>query len=158
MEFEYYHICKTQLWLFSHGIDVGNYDAIVRNGKAIHNLIYKREKREILLDRCKFDVIKIGDEWLVYERKRKKFTRAAFLQLKFYLYKLWKKGVKARGILIVPRKRIRVRLRPKDVRYIEKVLEEIKAIITSPTPPKPKKCRYCKKCAYREFCFGGCDE
>ncbi len=158
VEYEYYFVCPTMLWLYSHGLIKANEDENIKEGKIIHENIYKREKREVEIGRSKFDVLKLKDKYIVYERKKSKIFRGQTHQLKFYLYQLYLKGINAEGFLIVPGKRIHVLLRDKDKEEIKVNLLEIKRIKNSPNPPKPIKKKICNKCAYRDFCFGDLDE
>ncbi len=154
VELEYYFVCPTMLWLYSHNLINANEDEIVKDGKVLHESGYKRDKKEVHLNRSVFDVVKLGNEYVVYERKRSKLLKAHELQLKFYLFQLHLKGIKAKGVLIAPGSRKVVVLTALDISTLENAVDEIKKIKTMEDPPKPKKIRRCQKCAYRMFCFG----
>lgn len=158
VEFEYYFVCKTQLWLFSHNIQKTEDDENVKIGKLIHQNIYKRGFRDRSIARTKFDVIRRGDVYTVYERKKNKILPAHEWQLKYYLYTLRINGIKSVGILIAPGYRKIIHLRKEDIKTIEEVKAEIRKIISLPNPPVPKKIGRCKNCAYHLFCFGDEDE
>lgn len=155
VEFEYYFVCKTQLWLFSHGLIKSQEDENVKIGRLLHKNKYKREMKEKSLNRVKFDVVKLGNEYIVYETKKEKVLEAHIWQLKYYLYQLNKTtGIPVRGILTAPKFRKVVVLSNDDILFIEQILNDIKKIKQLPDPPLPIKQIRCKKCAYRMFCFG----
>lgn len=155
VEFEYYFVCKTQLWLFSHGLIKSDEDENVKIGRIIHREKYKREKRERSLNRIKFDVMKLGNEYVVYETKKEKVLDAHIWQVKYYLYQLSKLvNLPVKGILTAPKFRKVITLSNDDIKFIEQTLEEIKNVKQLRDPPAPIKQIRCKKCAYRTFCFG----
>ncbi len=49
-EFNYYHLCKRKLWLFSHGIQMEHTSDNVLLGKLIDEHSYPRQKKEIMID------------------------------------------------------------------------------------------------------------
>ena len=78
------------------------------------------------------------------------------MQLLFYLYYIEKtRGVKAKGVLLIPeeRKRIYLSLTPQDRSEIERAIKEIEKISKSSKPPELRKTQYCRNCGYRELCW-----
>ena len=156
VEFQYYFICPTQLWLFSHNIIKSNEDENVRIGKKLHEIGYKREKREKQLARSKFDIVKISNTYTIYERKKGKILNSHVNQLKFYLFILsLATNSETTGVLIAPSKRIVVRLGDSDKIFIENAINEIRRIKSLSSPPPIVRKTICKKCGYRHFCFSG---
>jgi CRISPR-associated exonuclease Cas4 len=157
----YYFICKTKLWLFSHNIQMEKEDENVQMGKLIHESRYQREKKEVIIDSAiAIDFIKKGDILEIHDvKKSKKMEDAHRYQLLYYLYYLNKRGVEAIGILNYPllRKKEVIVPNEKDFDEIEGVIAGIGSIVSG-RMPEPKKKRICKRCSYYEFCFGGLDE
>jgi len=65
-------------------------------------------------------------------------------------------GIEIEGELLIPKekKRIRIQLTPEKEKEIEKIIEEIKDLISQPKPPEPSRISSCSKCSYFEFCWG----
>ena len=49
----YYCICKTKLWLFSHNIQMEKESEYVQMGKLIHESSYRREEKEVVIDQTR---------------------------------------------------------------------------------------------------------
>ncbi len=153
----YYHVCKTKLWLFSHNINLEKENDSVAIGKLLHEDRYKKNFKNITIDGISIDFIKAGKKLEIHEvKKNKKMDAADRAQLSFYLYYLKKKGLEATGILNYPllNKTERIELSPEDEISIERDIEYIKRIVLGPIPSKERK-KICLKCAYQEFCFCG---
>lgn len=121
-------------------------------GRTIHEIYYKRAKKELTLGGIRIDFVK-GKS--VYEVKTSsKYLRAARLQLLYYLYRLREIGIKVEGVLLIPRerKRLRVVLGREEEEELMDVLKGIKSIVKRERPPAPKRTPFCSKCAYNEFC------
>jgi len=156
----YYFHCKTQLWLFSHFVTQEQESDLVLLGKIIGEAAFKEIKsKELIIDqKISIDFVRKKDYLILYDiKKSSKFGKAHYYQILYYLWYLKKiKGMKnVKGIITYPkeRKRIEVCLTREIEQKIEKILREIKQIITLPTPPKPEYKKYCRKCSYFEFCF-----
>jgi len=132
-------------------------DPFLEIGRLLQEDTYKREKKEITVGNMKIDLIKRKNgETVVGEiKKSSRFERSAIMQLAFYLYGLKKRGINAKGELMVPkeRKRIPVELTPDIEDELRQAFRQIKYIITQNNPPEPVKNKYCSRCAYREFCW-----
>ncbi len=48
-QINYYFICKTKLWLFSHNIQLEDEHENVKLGKFLHETSFKREKTFLLI-------------------------------------------------------------------------------------------------------------
>ena len=132
-------------------------DPFLEIGRLLQEDTYKREKKEITVGNMKIDLIKRKNgETVVGEiKKSSRFERSAIMQLAFYLYGLKKRGINAKGELMVPkeRKRIPVELTPDIEDELKQAFHHIKYIITQDNPPEPVRNKYCSSCTYREFCW-----
>lgn len=154
-EFNYFFVCKTQLWYLSHSLIKSDEDENVKIGRLVHEIKYKSERKERPLFRSKFDVVKLNNRYVIYEYKKSAIKDSHIKQLKFYLYSLKKQtDAEVQGILISPGKRIFVSLSSEDFNEIDSTINEIHQIKKSKFPPKPVKIPTCKKCGYRSFCWG----
>ncbi|HNX17323.1 MAG TPA: CRISPR-associated protein Cas4 [Methanoregula sp.] len=155
----YYVICPTKLWLFTHRITMESGSDLVAMGRFIHETSYEREKKDVIIDnKVGIDFIKSGDTITVHEvKKSKKMERAHRYQLLYYIYYLATvKGLpKVDGILDYPesRERVHVELTSASRVELEGILSAIPEIICLESPPPPEKKTYCRKCAYMEFCW-----
>ncbi len=153
----YYFICRTKLWLFAHNITLEREHENVRIGKEVHEVSYKREKKEVELPGMKMDFIRKGDVLEIHEvKKSRKMMAADRYQVIYYLSELRKRGVEAKAVINYPMIRETLHMNPTedDFRRIEEIKREIKDIVSGPFPA-PERKRICPKCAYYEFCFGG---
>lgn len=157
----YYHVCETKLWLFSHNINLERENDSVAIGKMLHEDHYKRNLKNITIDGISIDFVKAGKKLEIHEvKKSKKMDAADKNQLLFYLYYFKKKGIEAIGILNYPllNKTEKIELDPGREISIEKDIEGIRKIVLG-SMPFPERKKICLKCAYQEFCFcGGSNE
>jgi CRISPR-associated exonuclease Cas4 len=155
----YFVICKTKLWLFSHFVTMEQSSDLISYGKLVHETSYGAKKKEIVIDdRIAIDFIQKGDTLILHEvKKGKRLERAHRYQLLYYLYYLKElKGMEqVEGELDYPllRKKERIVLTDRLREEIRSVLKGIKEVIALPEPPRPSYLRICRKCAYFEFCF-----
>ncbi|MEM1536062.1 MAG: CRISPR-associated protein Cas4 [Candidatus Pacearchaeota archaeon] len=150
----YFFVCKRKLWLFSKHLSMEQTSELVTLGQLLHEQSYKKNFKEILIDNLKIDFLHDGCE--VHEiKKSKKIEKAHIYQLLYYIYYLKKKGINAKGIINYPllRRIEKVELTEEKEKEIEKILDEIKKIISSLYPPEKEKKPYCKKCSYFELCW-----
>ena len=154
--FYYYFVCKRKLWMFANNVQFEDENEDVRIGKLIDENSYSRELKHVLIDNTvNIDFIK---EWKILHevKKHKSVEEAEHWQLKYYIYFLRQRGIKIeKGILDYPKMKEReiVNLESGDEEKIEKIISEIREIITSEVPPKIEKLKICKKCAYYEYCY-----
>jgi len=159
VKIDYYHICHTKLWLFSHNITLEPGHENVEIGKQLHEDRYKRDGKDVTIDNTiSIDFVRRGSVIELHEvKKTKKMADADRAQLLFYLYYLKQRGVNAEGVINYPliRETVQVTLTPVDEAGLRKDIREIERIVQGDMP-HPKRKRICAKCAYLEFCF--CEE
>lgn len=155
----YYIICSTKLWLFTHQLSMESQSQNVKIGKFIHETSYSREKKDVIIDnKIGIDFIREGDKLIVCEvKKSKRMEKAHRYQLYYYLYYLQKvKGIEnVEGRILYPTRKETetIAFDEEIIGEIERVLKEIRKITSLPAPPKPIYKKYCRKCAYFEFCW-----
>lgn len=152
-----YNICKRQLWLFSHELNPYQDDEFLVLGRMIHENSYKRVKKEIVIDGCKFDLVqKKGENYIIGEvKKSSKSLSTGINQMKYYLYRLKQKGIITHGEVLIPKekKRVPVSLTEEDEQHIENTLKAVEELICEGKPPPAKRIPFCKNCAYNDFCW-----
>ena len=152
----YYFICKTKLWLHANRINLEDNSEDVRIGKVLHQINEDRVD-EVSFESIKVD--KITKDYIIEVKKSDRDLEASKWQLLLYLYKLKQIGVVKKGKLEVFEKRKQnkkvhiIELTKEKELELQKIIEDIKNLIDTPTPPKPIKKSICKKCAYFEYCF-----
>ena len=156
-QINYYFHCKTQLWLFSHNIQMEQESDDVLVGKQLHESSYKKEKEFLIDDLINVDFIKNTIPIEIHEIKKKPSNgKSHEFQLLYYMYYLKKEKDISDiiGYLDYPkfRKKIKIELTREKEEELEEILLDINNIINS-NIPKPKKSKICRKCAYFEFCF-----
>ncbi|MBE6140119.1 MAG: CRISPR-associated protein Cas4 [Firmicutes bacterium] len=156
-QINYYFICKTKLWLFSHNIQLEDESENVKLGKILHEDSYKREKEFLIDNLINVDFIKLTDCVEIHEvKKTQKMEKSHVYQLLYYMYYLKnEKDIEnIKGFLDYPknRKKKEVFLTNEDEIKLLKIIEDIHKINVNEMP-KPKKSKICRKCAYFEFCF-----
>lgn len=156
-QINYYFICKTKLWLFSHNIQLEDEHENVKLGKFLHETSFKRGKDFLIDNLINVDFIKITDSVEIHEvKKSQKMNLANEYQLLYYMFYLkHEKDIKnVVGFLNYPdsRKKKKITLTKEKEQDLFEIIDNIKNIVDS-SMPKPKKKRICSKCAYFEFCF-----
>lgn len=157
--FNYYHVCKRKLWLFSNAITFEHTSDLVYEGKLVHEECYPQRSakyEEIEIDGVKVDFYDARNKIIHEIKKSDKVEMAHEWQLKYYIYVFEKNGISdVSGILEYPKLRETKRISLSDVDRMELDLmkNEITSIVESDhCPPKIKK-GICKNCSYFEFCF-----
>lgn len=152
-----YFICKRKFWLYARQFNPDPEIDLLLLGRIISEESYQREKKEILLEGMKIDLLKRQEkEVIICEiKKSSKGLKAAMMQLAFYLKRLREKGVLMKGEILIPkeRKRIPFELTEELNKHLEDALNEMKAIMFDNTPPIALKTSLCKNCGFFEFCF-----
>ena len=152
-QINYYFICKTKLWLFSHHIQMEQESELVALGKMLHKDTYKRDKKDQTIDNLiSFDFVRKGKVLEIHEvKKSKKMSKAHHYQLLYYLYYLKKeKGIDdAIGIIDYPKIRHKetLKLNERNEKEIENIIKRIGNIL-SKKMPAPQRIPACLKCAY----------
>jgi CRISPR-associated exonuclease Cas4 len=152
----YYAICKREVWLMAHSIAPDEEHQALEMGRVVHESYYTRLRKEVEAEGMKIDVIE-REGGIIYEVKTSsKFLDATRLQLGYYLWRLERMGVKARGVIAVPREKRKIPvILDDDLRSrVMSALREISSICSEPLPPPPVKIPFCRRCAYRDFCWG----
>lgn len=158
IEINYYFICHTKLWFFSHNITMEETSDIVKEGKFLHENTYKRETEYLIDNIINIDFLKEKDPIEIHEvKKTKSMQKSHKYQILYYMFYLKKyKGIKnIIGYLDYPsiKKKEKIILTKEDEEYITTIITEIKAIISKETPPSPNKKEICNKCSYYELCW-----
>lgn len=151
----YYFVCKTKLWLFSHNMNMEKESDLVKLGKLLHMDFFEREQKEIQLGSIAIDVAKKGNILEIREIKRSdKLEKAHRYQTLYYLYYLKRLGIPARAVLSYPKAKKNVELELSDEieAEIDRILKDIEEICKGKIP-KPEYRSQCRRCAYFEFCF-----
>lgn len=153
--FAYSYLCMRKLWFYSHGIGMEQNSEEVQIGKLLDESSYKKEDKHILVNDCiNIDFLKDG---IIYEIKKSKAEKQmSIAQIKYYLYHLYKSGVKDPiGVLKIPSIKYQeeISLLNEDILEIEERILEIKSIISNNVASNLKEIKACKKCAYYEFCY-----
>ena len=157
-QINYYFICKTKLWLFSHHIQMEQESELVSLGKMLHKNSYKRDKKDQTLDNLiSFDFIRKGKVLEIHEvKKSRKMSKAHHYQLLYYLYYLKnEKGITdAVGIIDYPkiRRRETIKLDDRKEKEITNIVKRIGKILEEKMPVPDRK-PACRRCAYFELCF-----
>ena len=154
-QINYYFVCKRELWLFSHQINMEQTSELVELGKLIHEESYIREKKEIEIGPIKIDFI--GSDGIIHEIKKTPSVEEAHIwQLKYYLYYLNNLGVNnIKGMINYPKlkKTLDVTLEKDDFGKIEAIIADIEEIINQEDIPVIKTTKICKKCSYYDLCY-----
>ncbi len=151
----YFFVCKTKLWLFSHSITMEDSSDAVKLGKLLHMQVFDRYEKELKIGPIAIDIIKKGSTVEIREvKKSDKLEKAHIYQTMYYVYYLKKFGVKARAILSYPKlkKTVEIEVGEKEEKEIKRILCEILEICKG-NVPKPEYKSFCRKCAYYELCF-----
>ena len=89
-QINYYFICKTKLWLFSHKIEMEHSSDLVYLGKFLDETTYKRDKHDFIIDnKIQIDFIKSNNVIELHEVKISPNMGVAHkFQLLYYMYYL----------------------------------------------------------------------
>ncbi|MDK2875861.1 MAG: CRISPR-associated exonuclease Cas4 [Archaeoglobaceae archaeon] len=60
-EVNYYFVCKTKLWFFSHNVNLEKESDLVKLGKLVHRQFFERDEKDVQLGPIAVDVVKCGD-------------------------------------------------------------------------------------------------
>ncbi|MGB9792399.1 MAG: CRISPR-associated protein Cas4 [Thermacetogeniaceae bacterium] len=152
-----YLICHRQAWLMSRQICPDEDNVYLQLGRLIGEESFGRERKEVRLEHLCIDLVRRGGRDLVIGevKKSSRARDAARMQLAFYLYELREMGIEAEGELLFPeeRERERVVLDEELIEQVERLKNQILALILKDHPPLPERTRFCSKCAYAEFCW-----
>ena len=153
----YYFICLREVWLMSRNLEPYQGNPFIEIGRLISQESYQREKKEIHLENMVIDLLKTGGEEIIIGevKKSSRFANAAKMQLAYYLLRLKRLGIKAKGLLLFPKekKKIEVILTDELEKKLCEAEKHIQEIIMLSKPPEVKRIKYCKNCGYHEFCY-----
>ena len=155
IQVNYYFVCKTKLWLFSHNVGMEHESDLVKLGKILHLNVYDRYDKDVQIGSIAIDIVKKGDVVEIREiKKSDKLEKAHVFQTLYYIYYLKRLGINAKAVLTYPKlkKTVELELNEKDEKVLIDVLEDIEKLIKDDMP-KPNYKSQCRKCAYFEFCF-----
>ncbi|MCL5266787.1 MAG: CRISPR-associated protein Cas4 [Bacteroidetes bacterium] len=155
----YYCVCKRELWLFAHNIQMEHTSDLVYTGKVIDETSYSREDKGIDID----GVINI--DWIdtntgvIHEvKKSDSVEKAHEMQVLYYLWYLKHKGVEGVTAEIdypLLKQRTKVELTQEKKEELEEAMQSIKAIAEQAHPPDRINKKFCKTCSYYELCWAG---
>lgn len=153
-----YFSCEREAWFMHNNIIPDQKNPFIELGRFIHETSYKdKGEHSISLPSMKIDLMwKEKDVTIVGEIKKSSRTyKGAKWQLLYYLYELKKRGIVAKGKLLIPkeRKTIEIVLDEKAKKQLESYLNEIEKIVSKDTPPEATYKSICQKCAYKELCW-----
>jgi CRISPR-associated exonuclease Cas4 len=152
-----YYICKRKFWLYARQFNPDPETDLLLIGKIISEESYQREKKEILFEGVKIDLIKKEDQELIIceVKKSSKGLKAAMMQLAYYFKKLREKGIYPKGEILIPKEKRRIpfELTEELEKDLENGLFEMKSIMFDDNPPAVYKTSFCKNCGFFEFCF-----
>lgn len=157
--FQYYHVCKRKLWLFSNGIMMEHTSDLVFEGRLIHENTYPQRSaryEEIAIDGIKVDYYDAREKVIHEIKKSNKIEVAHEWQLKYYLYVFERNGLFGhRGVIEYPalRKTTDVVLTDEDRAHICEIEKEIEAIAQSTECPAKEARKLCTNCSYFDFCY-----
>ncbi len=141
----------------AHELNPYEQDEFLILGRFLSKDSYQREKKEIRIGDISVDLIKRGNGYFLAGevKKSSRYIEAATMQLAYYLKVLREKGIEAKGVLLIPKekKRIKVNLNNELLEKLKNAEKEIKELIEKQLPPPVKRIGFCKNCAYKEFCF-----
>lgn len=174
----YYFVCKRELWLFSHDLQMEQTSDIVYTGKVIDETSYNREEKHFDIDGL------INIDWIdtkkgvIHEvKKSDSVEKAHEMQVLYYIWYLKQKGVNGflqqkvegnlqsdenhaecyliHGEIDYPKlkRKTFVHLTPEKELELLTAIEDIKMIISKDTPPDRLNKKFCKTCSYFELCW-----
>ena len=155
----YYFHCKRQCYLFANRVNLEDNSEDVRIGKILHEIRAKDNKdTEIKYENIVLD--KVSAKYIEEYKKSDADTKAARMQLIFYLKQLEEKGIIKEGKLIYDEKNKKdgkkteiVKLDESNINKLNKCLEDIEKLINQDKVPDVEKNKKCKRCAYYDYCY-----
>lgn len=153
----YYFHCKRQCYLHGNRLNLEDNSENVQIGKAIHEEQLQNGHSEIAIENIRLD--KLTKEYLTEIKKSDADVEASTWQLLYYLKVLKDKGIYRKGKLEfieknkTKRKVLVVELTEDEEKELEKIIDEVKKLITVDEIPERLNKGSCKKCAYYEYCY-----
>lgn len=133
-------------------------NVFIELGRLIHEMSYENKgERDIQIDNMRLDIVQNKDhKTIIGEIKKSSHSlKGAKDQLLYYLLRLKNMGIRAEGILLVPKEkeRIPVTLTLNEERRMEKMCKDIKVLVEGPIPSISRKQSSCKNCAFYTYCW-----
>ena len=155
----YYFHCKRQCYLFANRINLEDNSEDVRIGRVLHEIRAKDNKdAEIKYENIVLD--KVSSKYIEEYKKSDADTKAARMQLIFYLKQLQDKGITKEGKLIYNEKNKKdgkkteiIELDDSNINKLNKCIEDIEQIVNQEKVPDVEKDKKCKRCAYYDYCY-----
>ena len=155
----YYFHCKRQCYLFANRINLEDNSEDVRIGRALHEIRAKDNKdAEIKYENIVLD--KVSSKYIEEYKKSDADTKAARMQLIFYLKQLQDKGITKEGKLIYNEKNKKdgkkteiIELDDSNINKLNKCIEDIEQLVNQEKVPDVEKDKKCKRCAYYDYCY-----
>lgn len=157
----YFHLCHRKLWLFANGINMEHTSEAVAEGKLIGETTYTQRPEkytEIEIGGSKIDFYDAKNKVVHEIKKSDKAEEAHEWQVKYYLWLLQQNGIDgATGLLEYPKLRqtTQVELSIPDVEHLQKLVQQIEAIVRQEQCPERINSKICKQCSYYDFCYIG---
>lgn len=153
-----YSNCKREAWLMAHRMIPEQDNIFLELGKLIHDTSYESKgERDVQIHNMRLDIVQEKDhKTIVGEIKKSSHSlKGAKDQLLYYLLRLKNMGIKAEGVMLVPKEkeRIPITLTLNEEKRIEKMCKEIKELVEKPIPPISRKQSSCKNCAFYTYCW-----
>lgn len=155
----YYFHCKRQCYLFANRINLEDNSEDVRIGRVLHEIRAKDNKdAEIKYENIVLD--KVSSKYIEEYKKSDADTKAAQMQLIFYLKQLQDKGITKEGKLIYNEKNKKdgkkteiIELDDSNINKLNKCIEDIEQLVNQEKVPDVEKDKKCKRCAYYDYCY-----
>ena len=158
----YLHTCHRKLWLFANGIGMEHTSDIVAEGKLIGETTYTDRSSkftEVEIDGVKIDFYDARNNVVHEVKKSASVEDAHIAQVKYYLFKLWQKGVEnASGLIEYPKLKQKQEVASLTEDNKKEILSwEVQAefIVSAENCPPAVKLKICQSCSYFDFCYSG---
>ena len=141
--------CKRQAYLYYYGLNFKN--ELVKTGENIHK---EACSHEYVFEKIKIDDIK--NDYLIEYKKSSSNLEGTKFQVLYYLNYFRKKGLRLKGKIkdLCFNDEHKVQLTIKNIRSLNKVIEEIKKLLTdNKIPRKLKTKKLCKGCSFFDYCW-----
>ncbi len=152
----YYYVCKKKLWYFLHEIRMETDNQNVKLGKLLDENSYIRDNKHVMIDGViNIDFLR-GNHVIHEVKKSKSIEEAGIMQVKYYLYYLYNKGLTDMSAKIdypLLKQSISVELNDEDFSVLDEVIQDIVNIGNSENIIFVEKKDICKKCAYYDLCY-----
>ena len=152
----YYYVCKRKLWYYIHEIRMEYDNQNVKLGKLLDETAYARDNKHVMIDGViNVDFIK-GNNVIHEIKKSKSIEEAGIMQVKYYLFYLYQKGLKDMTAKIdypLLKQSISVELYDDDFTTMDMVIKDILNIASMDNVWEVNRQNICKKCAYYDLCF-----